>query len=99
VNEPAIAKVLAIGNSPDGRRELLRLELPNARYGLGEAVNHDPLVLSLASETDRKGHAEERTWKKTAGAGCGWPKAVRAFVAAAFVPTGTPSPGAQFRSP
>jgi hypothetical protein len=59
-----MAKILAIGNLPDGRRELLRLELPNASYGLGEAVNHDPLVLSLVREADRKGHSPERTWKK-----------------------------------
>ena len=48
---------LAAGDLPDRRRELLRLELLHTRQCLGEAVDHDPLVLSLAGEADRKGHA------------------------------------------
>jgi len=55
--EPAIAIVPAIGNLPDGRRKLLRLEPPHARHGEGEAVNHDPFALPLAREADGKGYA------------------------------------------
>jgi hypothetical protein len=55
------AGVLATGNLPNGRRELLRLELIHAGHRLGEAVDHYPLVLLLAREADREGHAGEPT--------------------------------------
>ena len=57
-DEPTIAVFLIIGDLPDGCRKLPRLQQPHARHGLGEAADHDPLVLPLAREADRKGHAE-----------------------------------------
>jgi hypothetical protein len=50
----------------------------NARHGLGEALDHDPLVPALAREADRKGHAERVAAAPSgasgsgAGAGRGW---------------------------
>ena len=57
-DEPSIAVFLIVGDLPDGCRKLPRLQQPHARHGLGEAADHDPLVLPLAGEADRKGDPE-----------------------------------------